>query len=398
MPQKETKSKLAAAPDGLEEIENDAWGVQEVDTTREEDGLGDDLDVEAMEDHEDEEGGWDMEELDLPPETAADSGAALGPSSTFAAPNPGVSATQRWLQRCQLASEHIAAGDFDSGFRLLNRQLGITNFLPLKNLVLELQRSTHAVLPGMSTLPPILSALDRSWNSDNPTSHPTAPSMIYSLQKLEADLQKSYSLVTQGKFIDAAKILTNILHTIPLLVVETRREVDDVKELISIVKEYLIGIHCELKKREIKDNPTRVAELAAYFTHCKLENAHTVLALRSAIPAFYKLKNYNTCAIFCRRLLELNPGQKTAENARRVLSQCENNPTDEVQIQYNAKNPFDICCLTFTPIYRGSKYVECPYTGARFQPECKGRICPLGDIALIGADASGLVCSPTQIR
>jgi hypothetical protein len=47
---------------------------------------------------------------------------------------------------------------------------------------------------------------------------------------------------------------------------------------------------------------------------------------------------------------------------------------------------------------RGSKYVEDRYTGARFQPECAGQVSPLGDIVQIGADASGLLISPTQVR
>jgi coatomer protein complex subunit alpha (xenin) len=37
---------------------------------------------------------------------------------------------------------------------------------------------------------------------------------------------------------------------------------------------------------------------------------HTALSLRSAMTIFFKLKNLATCAHFCRRLLELNPGQK----------------------------------------------------------------------------------------
>jgi len=35
--------------------------------------------------------------------------------------------------------------------------------------------------------------------------------------------------------------------------------------------------------------------------------------------------------------------------------------------------------------------------GARFVPKCEGQISPLGDIVRIGADASGLLVSPTQI-
>ena len=45
---------------------------------------------------------------------------------------------------------------------------------------------------------------------------------------------------------------------------------------------------------------------------------------------------------------------------------------------------------------RGNPYVECPYSHARFQPDCKGKISPVGDIAQIGADSSGLMCSNTQ--
>jgi Coatomer (COPI) alpha subunit C-terminus len=31
------------------------------------------------------------------------------------------------------------------------------------------------------------------------------------------------------------------------------------------------------------------------------------LSLRNAMSMFYKIKNFKTCATFCRRLLELNP-------------------------------------------------------------------------------------------
>ena len=81
-----------------------------------------------------------------------------------------------------------------------------------------------------------------------------------------------------------------------------------------------------------------------------------------------------------------------------MLAVCEKNPVDEDTINYDPRNPFDICCITFTPIYKGSKFVECPYTGAKFTPECDGKLSPLGNICKIGADASGLLCSSTQLR
>jgi coatomer protein complex subunit alpha (xenin) len=41
-----------------------------------------------------------------------------------------------------------------------------------------------------------------------------------------------------------------------------------------------------------------------------------------------------------------------ALQARQVLAACEKTPTDEVPVNYDPRNPFDICCVTFTPIYR----------------------------------------------
>jgi coatomer protein complex subunit alpha (xenin) len=84
-----------------------------------------------------------------------------------------------------------------------------------------------------------------------------------------------------------------------------------VKELVGICKEYVIALRCELRRKELAaDDAARAAELAAYFTHCNLQPVHTALSLRSAMTIFFKLKNLGTCAHFCRRLLELNPGQK----------------------------------------------------------------------------------------
>ena len=78
-------------------------------------------------------------------------------------------------------------------------------------------------------------------------------------------------------------------------------------------REYNIALRIELKRKEIRDDPKRVAELAAYFTHCNLQPVHMALSLRSAMSIFFKLKNFDTCHHFCRRLLELNPGAKVQQ-------------------------------------------------------------------------------------
>jgi coatomer protein complex subunit alpha (xenin) len=116
------------------------------------------------------------------------------------------------------------------------------------------------------------------------------------------------------------------------------------------------------------------------------------------MTTFFKLKNYNTCATFCRRLLELQPDEKMATQARQVLAACEKNPVDEVQLDYDPRNPFDICSVTFSPIYKGNAFVEDPYTKAKFKPECEGQISPVGNIALIGDQSSGLVLCKAQLK
>ena len=35
-----------------------------------------------------------------------------------------------------------------------------------------------------------------------------------------------------------------------------------------------------------------------------------------------------------------------------MLAVCERNPSDAVQLKYDPRNPFDLCSITFTPIYR----------------------------------------------
>ena len=78
-------------------------------------------------------------------------------------------------------------------------------------------------------------------------------------------------------------------------------------------REYNIALRTELKRKETQaEDPKRAAELAAYFTHANLQRPHVALTLRSAMATFAKLRNYNTCATFCRRLLELNAGQKVS--------------------------------------------------------------------------------------
>ena len=58
------------------------------------------------------------------------------------------------------------------------------------------------------------------------------------------------------------------------------------------------------------DNVKRSLELAAYFTHCRMQPPHMQIALRSAMGTFSKANNHASAAKFARKLIDLNPDPK----------------------------------------------------------------------------------------
>ncbi|KAL8459082.1 hypothetical protein ACS0TY_036527 [Phlomoides rotata] len=357
------------------------------------------LDDDDVNNENDEEGGWDLEDLDLPPDAETPKAASNARSSVFVCPTPGMPVSQIWAQRSSLAAEHAAAGNFDTAMRLLSRQIGICNFLPLRSQFIDLHLGSHSYLRAFISSPVIAVAVERGWNESSSPNVRGPPSLIFNFSQLDEKTRAGYKATTAGKISEALRHFLAILHTIPLIVVETRREVDEVKELVVIAKEYVLGLKMELKRRELKDNPVRQQELAAYFTHCNLQLPHTRIALMNAMTVCYNAQNLSTAANFARRLLETNPSNENqAKKARQVLQAAERSMKDATELNYDFRNPFVVCGATYVPIYRGQRDVSCPYCGTHFVPEQQGQVCSVCDLATVGADASGLLCSPSQIR
>ena len=74
--------------------------------------------------------------------------------------------------------------------------------------------------------------------------------MVFRFSLLDEKLRLAYRATTNGKFSEALRLFLTILHTIPVIVVDSRREVDEVKELIGIGKEYVLGLRMEVKRKE----------------------------------------------------------------------------------------------------------------------------------------------------
>ena len=115
-----------------------------------------------------------------------------------------------------------------------------------------------------------------------------------------------------------------------------------------------------------------MCDMAAYFTHYNLQPVHQILTLLTALNFFFKLKNFKTAGSFARRLLELGPKPEVAQQTRKILQACDKNPTEEHKLNYDEHNPFNICTVSFVPIYKGAECETAPLSGGQVLPAVQG--------------------------
>ncbi|TSL47686.1 Coatomer subunit alpha [Bagarius yarrelli] len=357
-----------------------------------------------------EGGGWEVEEdLDLPPELDVPAGAGGGAEGEgfFVPPTKGISPTQTWCNNSQLPVDHILAGSFETAMRLLHDQVGVVCFEPLKPLFLQTFSRGRVSYVGLPSLPCLFSYPLRDGGTTEGRRQRDGqkggvPAVGLHLRDLIARLQQCYQMTTAGRFDEAVDKFRSILLSVPLLMLDNKQEIAEAQQLITICKEYIVGLTMETERKKLPkdtlEQQKRQCEMAAYFTHCNLQPVHMVLVLRTALNLFFKLKNFKTAAGFARRLLELGPKPEVAQQTRKILAACEKNLTDAHQLNYDPHNPFDLCAASFTPLYRGRPVEKCPLSGACYCPAYKGQVCRVTQVTEIGKDVIGLRVSPLQFR
>ncbi|PPR00758.1 hypothetical protein CVT24_000783 [Panaeolus cyanescens] len=359
------------------------------------DAAGSALDAWAKEEEEGEELNPDEEGWELdgdagefqPAEEEDDTLEELGAGAT-----PGPEETELWARNSGLAVDHVAAGSFENAMQLLNRQFGIVNFELLKPLFLSIYRASHTYVTTLASLPPLKLHVRRS-PADAPPNR-LRPVAVKTLQAIRSELSEGYRFVSGNKLVDAATVFRSVLKSLLLVVLSSDDEAALWRETVTAAREYLLGVSIELERRRLveeePDNVQRSLELAAYFTQCELQPPHLQIALRSAINAFTKANNHAHAARFAKRLLELKPDPKIAAMAQQRIQAGNRNPRNAIEILYDEFTPFEICAASYTPIYKGSPAVHCPYTDAAYLPQYKGTLDPLLQLTEIGASASGL--------
>lgn len=387
----------SASPGGWDDLDLDADGnavVAEADVDPGHEGWGDDLDL-----GED----TNAEELLLKEQTPS-YGIAL------TVPVPGTSVEAAWCNGSSHAADHAAAGAFESSMNLLNRQISVSHFVPLKSHFLLIANSSSCCVPGLSLSNSLTTPLIRS-AKETTTLLPNIP---LTAPRLIEKLKIAYRWFQRGNFNAALACFEDIVVSIPFIVAESRSAANEVcagpnlfqswsqvRELLEISREYITAIR--LKNANASSMGVRQMELSALFTHCKLQPAHVALALNLAMSQAFKAGNFINAAAFARRILELPDLQSTGRSdvhmkANVVLQKSEQRARNEHKLNYDERNPFDIDCQKFEPIYKGTQTTCCSFCGSIYSVGMRGSICLTCKISRVGIETLGLVTQSQSKR
>ncbi len=366
-------SAIASAMDGLD-LDDDELG-----------DWGDDLDL-----------GDDMAE----PQQEVDEMNGLSnmgdDSGAFNLPEAGRPPAACWTTNSSHAAVHCAAGGMSSAMQLLNRQIAVSDFSKLKEGMIGSYLGSFVSVPGV----PGTGSMSIALLSNDISGHPGAESLprtTVTMKNLVNGIRSGYRFFQGGKFNDAKDAFTEVLIDIPLVATESKSEAHEVKEMLEICREYITAIRIKGAIAENASNPARCTELSAYFTHCNLQPAHLLLALRAAMGTAFKSKNFIAAAGFARRLLEL-PDMSSERNAdlrvkaTKVLQKSEQMARNEHELDYNEASTFSIDCKELKPIYAGDASIQCPYTGSTYAgSSMKNKVCLTSTFTTVGITTLGLV-------
>ncbi|KAF9870434.1 coatomer WD associated region [Colletotrichum karsti] len=336
---------------------------------------------------DDDAAGWDLGE-DIVPEVDSD----FVNVDSAEAGGAGSSEADLWARNSPLAVDHVAGGSFESAMQLLNRQVGAVNFAPLKPRFLEVYQASRTYLPASAGLPPLINYVRRTVEETDPRK--VLPIVPRDLEFLATnDLQQGYNSMKTNKLEDGLNVFKGILHAILINAVSSESEVAEAKKLITSASEYAVAMEIELSRRQLgtsADQLKRSLELSAYFTIPKIEVPHRQLALHNAMQLAIRNKNYNSALSFANRIIANGGSSKLTENAKKAKAQCERNPSDAINIEFDQFAEFEICAASHTPIYSGTAYEECAFDGSKYHSKYKGTVCKVCEVCEVGKHGSGL--------
>merc|ERR1712232_1003658 len=353
---------------------DDDWG--EDDDLDDLGDLGDDDDTGAVQD----------DDLDA---IAEDAGFQLPPS--------GRPPAACWVANSSHAADHVASGGMASAMQLLNRQIAASEFSVLHHNMIGCYICSMTSVPGIGGSGSIAMPLMRNDTNGHP-GNASLPRMYISVKNLVDGVKSGYRFFQGGKFNESKASFVSVLTQIPLVVTSDPKEQQQIKQMVTVCREYITAIRIKGAMAEAGADPVRATELSAYFTHCELIPGHLVLALRSAMGTAFKHKNYILATSFARRLLEL-PDMSSERNAElknkamKVKQKSEQIARNEHELNYDETKTFTIDCHDFVPIYSGTTSVSSSYTGSEYAnvTDMRNKLCLTCGFCQIGIKTLGLV-------
>lgn len=306
-------------------------------------------------------------------------------SEYYVPPTAGPGAVGRWTKSSSLAGEYAAAGAFEDAMKVLKQEIGAKSFSKMKEGFMSAYAGCRSVIDGSPSMPLTSIYIARP-------SAPECASVAITLPLLRERFRIGQQRFQTAKFGEAMKMFSSVLSAIPLVVVGSAREAEDAKTALVMCREYLIGLQLEAVGRSAKaeGDSGRQIEAAGLFTKCGMAPIHVQLALRAAMKQAFDTQNLIHAAGFARRLLELSPAAKLAQNARQVMQVCDRNMSNKDEIKFDERQEFVVNCSTMSALYSGEEREACGYCKAWYGAESKGSVCKICGIGEIGAKRSGL--------
>jgi coatomer protein complex subunit alpha (xenin) len=230
-------SAIAAAELGDEE--ESGWGEDEDVGAKKGADQSEDTEAPSTE----EEGAWDDLELPDVPKPAKKVAAA----QQIQLPREGPAWPSLWCVNSDLPADHVAAGSFETAMQLLNQQIGATNFAPMKQHFMRVYQGARARLiaqPGTASLDMYLLR-----NPEAASSRDGLPQLAISVSELIEKVQLGYRATTAGRFQEAVEAFKSVFAALPLVSVNSSQELSEVREVLSVCTDYVLGIQTELKRK-----------------------------------------------------------------------------------------------------------------------------------------------------
>ncbi|KAI3402546.2 hypothetical protein KGF56_004638 [Candida oxycetoniae] len=293
-----------------------------------------------------------------------------------------------WLRNAKTPATYIAAGAMEQAALLLNKQVGVTNFEPLRQRFLQVHGASKLYLPGADDLPAMKTFIREDCDEEDPSKiRPVIPGY----DTLEEQLSVAFKQFKANNLEEAIKTFKSVIYTITVLNVNDEEAETKCHEMLVLCREYILGLSIELARRALPPTDVkRNLELASYFTKVQLQSAHKLNALNVAMTQSFKNKNYASASYFAQEFLKISSSGPRAEQANKLKAKADAIASDSVEIDFDPYADFSICCGSFTPIYKGESSVSEALVGAKYKPQFKGQLSEITGITSIGVPASGL--------